>query len=315
MKTLLSLSLLPRRRGFLALACAEMMFLTLAAPLHAQAPTKIFVASFGSDANSGSRGSPKRTFQAAHDAVAAGGQIVVLDTAGYGQLTITKSLAVTVPPGVNGFVTVTDSSLDGIAINAGSTDTVSLRGLIVEYSGPQNFSDSNTGGIYTTSVGNLAIEDCTVRNFYNGIVCAAVVSTNLYVHNCTVRGCNTVGLSISANTADAAINVFATVADCRIEANQNDGVFVSSQNGTTDVTLTGCFVSGNLGIGILASGLSAHDVVRVSDCTITSNAYGVVVGNNGQMLSRGNNTLENNYTVQNPNSYNTNTFPATYSAK
>ena len=53
------------------------------APLHAQTATKIFVASFGNDANDGSRGSPKRNFQSAHDAVAAGGQIVVLDTVGY----------------------------------------------------------------------------------------------------------------------------------------------------------------------------------------------------------------------------------------
>jgi hypothetical protein len=40
--------------------------------------TKIFVASFGDDANDGSRGAPKRNFQAAHNAVAANGQIVVL---------------------------------------------------------------------------------------------------------------------------------------------------------------------------------------------------------------------------------------------
>ena len=46
--------------------------------LHAQALSKIFVASYGNDANDGSRGNPKRDFQAAHDAVAAGGQIVVL---------------------------------------------------------------------------------------------------------------------------------------------------------------------------------------------------------------------------------------------
>jgi hypothetical protein len=49
--------------------------------LHAQA-TKIFVASYGNDASDGSRASPKRNFQPAHDAVAAGGEIVALDTAG-----------------------------------------------------------------------------------------------------------------------------------------------------------------------------------------------------------------------------------------
>ncbi|MBV9126632.1 MAG: hypothetical protein JO117_00960, partial [Verrucomicrobia bacterium] len=91
----------PLARLLLLLAAAAATMLPLATAAHAQS-TKIFVASYGNDASDGSRGSPKRNFQAAHDAVAAGGEIVVLDTAGYGALSITKSVAVTVPPGVNG---------------------------------------------------------------------------------------------------------------------------------------------------------------------------------------------------------------------
>src|SRR3954468_16799499 len=100
-------------------AAARLATLLLALPLAAAhaAPAKIFVASYGNDANSGSPTSPMRSFQAAHDAVAAGGQIVVLDTAGYGALNINKSISVTVPPGVNGFVTVSGNS-NGIVITA-----------------------------------------------------------------------------------------------------------------------------------------------------------------------------------------------------
>jgi hypothetical protein len=62
--------------------CLAIILLTFApGNIHAQA-TKIFVASYGNDANDGSRASPKRNFQPAHDAVAAGGEIVALDTAG-----------------------------------------------------------------------------------------------------------------------------------------------------------------------------------------------------------------------------------------
>src|SRR3954468_23311892 len=89
------------------------------------APSKIFVASYGNDANSGSPASPKRSFQAAHSAVANPGQIVVLDTPGYGPLTITKSVAVTAPPGVNGFVSVTGTS-NAIQILAAADAVVSL---------------------------------------------------------------------------------------------------------------------------------------------------------------------------------------------
>src|SRR3954453_17605338 len=112
---------LPR---FVSFPCSlAIALLILAAPAAIDAATpKIFVASFGNDANSGSPASPKRRFQAAHDAVAAGGQIVALDTAGYGALSITKSISVTVPPGINGFVSV-NGSANGISINtAASTD-------------------------------------------------------------------------------------------------------------------------------------------------------------------------------------------------
>jgi hypothetical protein len=74
------------KRHFLSiptLLIAGLIWPLMMGSAHAQA-TRIFVASYGNDANDGSRGAPKRNFQPAHDAVAAGGQIVVLDTAGYG---------------------------------------------------------------------------------------------------------------------------------------------------------------------------------------------------------------------------------------
>jgi len=285
-------------RSVLAALASGWLFLTLAASLHAQA-TKIFVASAGNDANDGSRGSPKRTFQAAHDAVAAGGQIVVLDTAGYGTLNINKSLAVTVPPGVNGFITVTDVATNGITINAGSTDTISLRGLIVEYSGGGVVGQ----GIVAIVVGNLVLEDCAVRNFGEGIRILAAGNLKLYVHNCTVRGCSAFGLEVDTSS-DPGGNVYATVSDCRVEATTNGGVVIFNNNGTVDLTLTGCIISGN-GQGVFANGSNA--VARVSNCTITGNAAGIVTNNSGSVLSRGNNTLENNADG--------NVFPATYTAK
>ena len=106
---------------------AGLLALVMTPPLlRAQTATKIFVASFGSDANDGSRGAPKRNFQAAHDSLAVAGEIVALDTAGYGALSITKSLGITVPPGVTGFITTTSGSA-AVTINAPSA-AVTLRG-------------------------------------------------------------------------------------------------------------------------------------------------------------------------------------------
>jgi hypothetical protein len=265
--------------------------------LHAQA-TKIFVASYGNDANDGSRGSPKRNFQAAHTAVADGGQIVVLDTAGYGALNISKSVAVTVPPGVNGFVTVSSSNANGISIAAPGSARVLLRGLIVEGGGL-----SGTGfGIFATSVGSLAIDDCTVRNFYEGIYVLSNVAAQVSVRHCTVRDCS-YGLD-SENSA--AVGVVALVSECQIYQCLIYGVLALNNivNGSVDVTLADCFLSGN--VTALAS-LDTSTVLRVDNCRLTGNSFGTFTRGSGQLLSRGNNTLER--------SSNGNTFPGTYSAK
>ena len=49
----------------------------------AQAQSRTFVSGVGSDANACTRTAPCRTFQKAHDTVAAGGEVVALDAAGY----------------------------------------------------------------------------------------------------------------------------------------------------------------------------------------------------------------------------------------
>src|SRR5262245_62730777 len=92
------------------------------------APNRVFVAAQGSDANPCTFAQPCRTFQHAHNVVAAGGEIDVLDPAGYGALTITKSISIQ----GHGFSGMTVVSGNGITINAGATDSVSLNGLLID---------------------------------------------------------------------------------------------------------------------------------------------------------------------------------------
>ncbi len=265
----------------------------LLAPATARAQaTKIFVASTGNDANDGSRNAPKRNFQPAHDAVAAGGSIVVLDTAGYGALTITKSLAVTVPPGVNGFTSVSGSS-DGIIITAGSTDAIALRGLIIEGAGT-----GGTSGIRVNSAGSVRVEDCTVRSFGGGI---NLLSSGVQVTlaNTGVRNCVS-GLLAQLPAATVVASA------CRFEVNSSFGVVASTTSGGAgvEITLTNCVLAGNT-VGVAGAG--APTVVRVSDCIVAANNTGALQGSGSQILSRANNTLESNPAG--------NTFPGAYSAK
>jgi hypothetical protein len=127
---------------------------------------RVFVAAQGSDANPCSFALPCRTFQHAHDTVAAGGEVDVLDPAGYGALTITKAISIQ----GHGFSGISvGSGLIGILINAGANDAINLNGLLIEGSG------TGATGIRFNSGKSLVVENCVVRNLtQNGL---AFVST------------------------------------------------------------------------------------------------------------------------------------------
>ena len=75
---------------------------------------------------------PCRSFNAAIAQTSAGGEVVILDTAGYGTMSINKSIKVIGPSGVYGGISVLGGAgnpTTGIVINAGDNDDVILRGL------------------------------------------------------------------------------------------------------------------------------------------------------------------------------------------
>ena len=219
----------------------------------------------------------------------------MLDTAGYGTLNITKSVSVTVPPGVNGFITIGTNST-AVNINAGASGKVSLRGLIVEGPGA-----GLGNGISIANAGTVTIEDCTVRNFNEGILSTTSTALKLNVANCVARDCS-YGLDVEHS---AAVNVAAVATGCRLEDCQSDGFFASANTASMDVTLSDCTISGSGVNGLSASGSTT--VVRVEGSRIVNNATGILTANSAQVLSRVNNTLEKNAAG--------NTFPGTYSVK
>jgi parallel beta-helix repeat protein len=278
--------------------------------LHAQLP-KIFVASFGNDANDGSRGSPKRNFQAAHDAVAAGGDIVVLDTAGYGALSITKSVDVVVPPGVNGFVSVS-SGTAGVTVGTGLR--VTLRGLIIEAT-----VAGIPAGISVDRVSSLQVENCTITGFGTGggsvintggiVINTSTVVGSVVVSDTVISDCP--GSGLTHGDFGSPTNSTLVLERCRLLSN-GQGFFAASSG---RATVRNCIVSNNTGIGIRCGGVAASDVkVNVESCAVTDNGTGIAnfsVGNvvvsntaitgnttgvTGNPLTYGNNQLINNTT-------------------
>lgn len=135
------------------------------------AAVRTFVASTGTDSGGCSRAAPCRSFAYAATQTSAGGELAVLDTAGYGALTITQAISIVNSSGTIASIAV-PANQNGITISAGEFDNVVLRGL--------TFEGSNAGanGIVFNSGGGLTVRDCTLQNFVgvgtagNGILLA-----------------------------------------------------------------------------------------------------------------------------------------------
>src|SRR5262252_7389517 len=81
---------------------------------------RTFVSGGGNDANPCSRTAPCRTFTQALMGTSPGGEVVVMDSAGYGAFAVAHAVSITAPPGVYAGISV--FSGDGIDINAGASD-------------------------------------------------------------------------------------------------------------------------------------------------------------------------------------------------
>src|SRR5450432_4204451 len=117
-------------RGCLA---ALVLLAFASASAHGQTANRAWVSGHGTDApGCGAPTAPCRSFQYVHDhVVAAGGEIDVLDGAGYGAVTITKALGI-VAVGAVAAVQQPARGLSAITINAGANDAVQLRGLTLD---------------------------------------------------------------------------------------------------------------------------------------------------------------------------------------
>ena len=171
------------RHTFLAVAVA---FALCSA---ANAAQRTFVsAGNGNDANPCSRLQPCRNFAAAIAAADAGGEVVVLDSGGYGALTIAKSISLISPSGV--YAGITGFTGQAIDIAAGSSDIVVLRGLSLNGLGA-------TIGVAFTSGGTLQVDDSVLSSFPDRGISLEQSNGNftLMIRGTTIRNGATLALS------------------------------------------------------------------------------------------------------------------------
>jgi hypothetical protein len=171
-----------------AIAAALLACGLFAAPAQA-GPNRTWVSGTGTDSGTCAITAPCKTFAFALTQTAAGGEIDVLSPGGYGAVTINHAISI-INDGV-GVAAIGTSSGNAITITAGATDSIHLRGLTLAGLG------TGLNGIQFTTGGNLAIENCVIRNFANaGLNITPSTSSSFSVSNTISSNNTSIGISV-----------------------------------------------------------------------------------------------------------------------
>jgi hypothetical protein len=248
------------------LAIATFMFATVSIA-QAQA-SRTWVSGVGDDANPCSRTAPCKTWAGAISKTAACGEIDALDPGGFGAVTITKSITL---DGSGTFASILASLVNGIVINAASTDVITIRGLSI------NGFCNGINGINILQAKTVNVEDCVIFRFNtgNGITVNETSGLNLNVRNSVIRDNTLDGI----NTTSSGGNVNVTLEHVSLIGNGNG---FHARSGTR-ATARSCVFSNNATNGIFGDAQTASLVnVFVWDSHISMNGgAGVKAGNAG----------------------------------
>ncbi len=253
-------------------------------------------------------GAPCKTFAGAVTKLNPDGEAIVLDSGGYGKVTITQGVTIEAPPGVTAFIH--PSSGDAITINAVAA-VITLRGLVL------NVGDSY--GIVVNAVGELNVENCFITAF-DGDAIRMISAGRLHLKGTDINGCSAaVRVMNTAGTVQASIdhchldgnsngyiaqttapgNSTATASSSTANGNSVAGWFCGSGTSGKDViVLESCTGSENGTYGLLANSANAASILRYSNCALANNgSFGVANNGSGIVESRGNNTITGNGTA------------------
>jgi hypothetical protein len=297
--------LFTRRSAFrAAAACA--IALTVAGV--GDAAPRTFVASYGNDANACSLGAPCRSFGTAITHTDADGEISVLDSAGYGRVTITKSVSIIAPAGIHAGISVAAGSSGVLVFNAAAV--VALRGLII------TGQPGSTYGIYVNQGARLYVENCTISKMGSGGL--RIRDGETYVTDSTIRDNGGYGIEardpirlvvdrtrIERNGLDGLLagnGTRASITSSVIAGNVDHGIKIDSDDGasTTVVSVAESSTSHNLGAGIWAVADNSGSIVRLaisrSMASGNSNTGIAMYSDTGELTAAlADNTLARNY--------------------
>jgi hypothetical protein len=271
----------PMRATFIIAAAGVAAMLTIASPAWTQA-NRTFVSGHGSDSNPCSLGAPCRSFAQALTQTNAGGEITVLDSAGYGTLTINKSITITNPGGVEAGITTTLGET-AIYINPSSSIVVTLRGLTLEGGG---VGEGIT--LAATAPGTLNIIDCVVKDFAGiGIGIFPAFSgntTEMHVLIANSFVLNNAGDGIAISPQSASTFVVYAINHTTVTGNGtsgNDaGILVNSSAGFLSGTISSVYAQmNNIGVNFIGNGVVTFTSIENSVIFLSHNNGGDIFNN------------------------------------
>ena len=233
------------------------------------AAQRTFVASYGSDVGPPpcSLASPCRSFNVAIGQTNPGGEVVILDTAGYGPMIINKAIKIIGPSGVYGGISVVGGGgnpTTGIVINAGDFDVVTLRGL--DISAVPGSAPLPQFGIDVQNAWAVHVEKSSINNFAQDTgACINAVTARpiqIFVDDSFLRECR-YGIFVNGTGPDDASRVNLIVDNTRIVRMINSGgagptgirlidaVVATVRNSTIALGVDGIFAS-NTNTAVLA---------------------------------------------------------------
>jgi hypothetical protein len=297
-----------------------------AAPAQAQA-TRTWVSGVGDDVNPCSRTAPCKTFAGAISKTAAGGEINCLDPAGFGTVTITKSITIDCT-GTLGSV-LNSGGINGIVVNDSATATpgtvqVILRGLTINGAG----TTPGLNGVRFVSGKSLHIEDVFIQNQRGGFGVSfqpsAAARLSMKRVSIVNSGNGAIGGGVLVQPTGAAGNARVALSDMRFDGVGGDAVrlnstgntlvsrneimlhrseITGSAGGVAAITAVGTATSfidvndtliyNNTGSALSVSG-TANSVIRSSGNTIVLNAFTTSIAGGGAILSYGDNETQGN---------------------
>src|SRR5262245_13177264 len=281
---------------------AVLALLLLASPAAAQA-TRTWVSGVGDDANPCSRTAPCKRFAGAISKTAPSGEIDALDPGGFGAVTITK--AITIDGGGGQVASVLVSGTNGIIVNAGVNDVVTLRhiringlgtglngveflkgrALIVEHC--EIFAFTKAGidvDLNQASDGNVLVTDSVMmNNTENGL--RATNAAAAFVRVTLTRDL----FDLNGTGVTATDNSLVLATDSHASHSTSNGWFAFPlAGGPAQITLTRCTSSNNGGAGAAAQNPTA--IVRFDASVMDHNTgVGIVTVAGGQLLTFSNN--------------------------